>query len=87
MKNSLRNDLEYVEVNGHKLHIFRCGDISRPKLVLMSGSGTIAPMYDFKVLYATVHLSASRMEASYGSDYEYTIAALCVPAKVVFDLP
>lgn len=51
MKNSLRNDLEYVEVNGHKLHIFRCGDISKPKLVFMSGSGTIAPMYDFKVLY------------------------------------
>ena len=27
------------------------GDESKPKLVLMSGSGTVAPMYDFKILY------------------------------------
>lgn len=51
MKKRFRNDLEYAEVNGHKLHIFRCGDINKQKLVFMSGSGTIAPMYDFKVLY------------------------------------
>ena len=51
MKKSLRNGLEYAEVNGHKLHIFRCGDKSNPTLVFMSGSGTISPMYDFKVLY------------------------------------
>lgn len=40
-----------------------------------------------KVPNATVHLSASRMEASYGPDYEYTLTMICEPAKVVFDLP
>lgn len=51
MKVKFRKDLEYVLIYGHKLHIFRCGDESKPKLVFMSGSGTVAPMYDFKVLY------------------------------------
>ncbi|MBQ5334949.1 MAG: leucine-rich repeat domain-containing protein [Oscillospiraceae bacterium] len=36
---------------------------------------------------ATVHLSASRMKESYGPDYEYTLAMICVPAKIVFDQP
>lgn len=40
-----------------------------------------------KVPNATVHLSAARMEASYGPDYEYTLTSLCAPAKVVFDQP
>ncbi len=40
-----------------------------------------------KVPHATVHLSAARMAASYGEDYEYTLALLCEPAKIVFDLP
>ena len=43
--------MEYVEINGHNLHLFRTGDKSRPKLVFMSGSGTISPVYDFKILY------------------------------------
>ncbi len=51
MKAKFRKDLEFVRINGHRLHIFRCGDESKPKLVFMSGSGTVAPMYDFKVLY------------------------------------
>lgn len=55
--------------------------------IFLPGADTIGTQTFKKVPYATVHLSASRMEASYGSDYEYTIAALCVPAKVVFDLP
>ncbi len=33
------------------MHIFRAGERNKPKLVFMSGSGTIAPVYDFKVLY------------------------------------
>ena len=40
-----------------------------------------------KVPNATVHLSASRMEAAYGPDYVYALTALCEPAKVVFDQP
>ena len=41
-----------TEVNGHKLHIYSEGDINnKPILVFMSGSGTPAPVYDFKQLY------------------------------------
>ncbi|MBP0966642.1 MAG: leucine-rich repeat domain-containing protein, partial [Oscillospiraceae bacterium] len=40
-----------------------------------------------KVPNATVHLSASLMEAAYGPDYEYTLSMLCKPARVVFDQP
>ncbi len=43
--------MEYVEIDGHKLHLVRIGDEKRPKLVFMSGSGTISPVYDFKILY------------------------------------
>ena len=45
------DDMEYVEIDGHKLHLFRAGDEKNPKLVFMSGSGTISPVYDFKILY------------------------------------
>ena len=41
-----------TEVNGHKLHIYSEGSINnKPILVFMSGSGTPAPVYDFKQLY------------------------------------
>ena len=43
--------MEYVEINGHKIHIFRAGVKDGPSLVFMSGSGTVAPVYDFKILY------------------------------------
>ena len=43
--------MEYVEIDGHKMHLFRVGDEKNPKLVFMSGSGTISPVYDFKILY------------------------------------
>ena len=45
------DDMEYVEIDGHKMHLFRVGDEKNPKLVFMSGSGTISPVYDFKILY------------------------------------
>lgn len=45
------DDMEYVEIDHHKMHVFAAGDESKPKLVLMSGSGTVAPVYDFKILY------------------------------------
>ena len=41
----------FAEVSGHKIHIFRAGDESSPKLVFLSASGTAAPAYDFKILY------------------------------------
>lgn len=42
---------ELVNVDGHNIHIYRLGNIDVPKIVLMSGSGTVAPVYDFKILY------------------------------------
>lgn len=46
-----QKNLELFSIEGHKLHLFRIGDVNKPKLVFMSGSGTVAPMYDFKILY------------------------------------
>ncbi len=51
MKNVLKCNGELVTINGHKIHIYRYGNQNFPKIVLMSGSGTVAPVYDFKVLY------------------------------------
>ena len=55
MKKFMRSELipngEFVTIDGHRMHIFRTGNVNRPKLVFMSGSGTGAPVYDFKVLY------------------------------------
>ncbi len=45
------SDMKYVEVENHKMHVFAAGDTSKPRLVLMSGSATVAPVYDFKILY------------------------------------
>ena len=43
--------MSFVLVDDHKMHIFRTGDKNKPKLVFMSASGTIAPVYDFRILY------------------------------------
>lgn len=51
MKKALECKGKLVNVNGHNIHIYRQGDEDKPKIVLMSGSGTVAPVYDFKVLY------------------------------------
>ncbi|MBE5964660.1 MAG: alpha/beta hydrolase [Lachnospira sp.] len=40
-----------INVDGHNIHVYILGDIANPKIVLMSGSGTVAPVYDFKILY------------------------------------
>lgn len=42
---------ELVEIDGHKIHVYRTGESDKPKLVFMSGSGTVAPVYDFRILY------------------------------------
>ena len=42
---------EFTEINDHKIHVYRIGDPNKPKLILMSGSSTVAPVYDFKILY------------------------------------
>ncbi len=51
MKNKLIPNGEYVTINNHKIHIYKNGNKNKPKLVFMSGSGTVAPVYDFKMLY------------------------------------
>lgn len=42
----------FADILGHRIHIFRTGDAGKPKLVFLSGSGTAAPSYDFKILYS-----------------------------------
>lgn len=51
MENKLKINGELVTINGHKIHIFRQGNRNKPKLIFMAGSATVAPVYDFKVLY------------------------------------
>ncbi len=51
MRNILKCNGELVTINGHKIHIYRHGNVNVRKIILMSGSGTVAPVYDFKVLY------------------------------------
>lgn len=51
MENALKSKGELVTINNHKIHIYRQGNINHPKLVFMAGSATVAPVYDFKVLY------------------------------------
>ena len=51
MKNSIKCNGELVAINGHNMHIYRQGDENAPAIVFMSGHCTVAPVYDFKVLY------------------------------------
>ena len=51
MKNVLKCNGELVMVNGHKIHVYTQGDKNAPTIVFMSGHCTVAPVYDFKVLY------------------------------------
>lgn len=51
MEKMLKNNGEFVTINNHNIHIYRQGNKNKPKIVFMSGSGTVAPVYDFKILY------------------------------------
>lgn len=51
MDKNLKCNGKLVNINGHNIHVYAVGDADKPKIVLMSGSGTVAPVYDFKVLY------------------------------------
>ena len=51
MNGNIHFNGELLTVGGHKMHIFRQGQSQGPALVFMSGHCTIAPVYDFKVLY------------------------------------
>jgi pimeloyl-ACP methyl ester carboxylesterase len=44
---------QMVDVGGYKVHVYTEGENSdSPTLVLLSGSATVAPMYDFKSIYS-----------------------------------
>ena len=53
--NELKADMayrsEFALVDGHRMHIFVTGAESGTTLVFMSGSGTVSPALDFKILY------------------------------------
>ncbi|MBO7676390.1 MAG: alpha/beta hydrolase [Erysipelotrichaceae bacterium] len=51
MENRLQHNGEFVTVDDHKMHVYRAGNENGPKLLFMSGSATVAPVYDFKILY------------------------------------
>ena len=51
MKNEIRPIGDTTIVCNHKIHIYKSGDVGNPVLVFLAGSGTVAPVYDFKVLY------------------------------------
>lgn len=51
MKRSLTCPGELVSVNGHQIHVYRQGNPNAPSIVFMSGHCTVAPVYDFKILY------------------------------------
>ena len=51
MNKQLKCNGEFVTIHHKKIHIFRQGDLDKPKLVFLAGSATVAPVYDFKVLY------------------------------------
>lgn len=51
MKNALKCNGELVTINGHNIHVYVQGEKTAPAIVFMAGHCTIAPVYDFKVLY------------------------------------
>ncbi len=51
MKSILKCKGELVSINGHKIHVYIQGNKQAPAIVFMSGHCTVAPVYDFKVLY------------------------------------
>lgn len=58
---------QLYSVNGHSMHLYTTGaNPSAPTIVLLSGSGTAAPVYDFKVLHTSLspHFHVAVVERS-----------------------
>ena len=51
MKNKIECSGERIAINGQKIHVFRDGNTDAPTIIFMAGHCTVAPVYDFKVLY------------------------------------
>jgi len=78
MRNILKCNGELVTINGHKIHIYRHGNENVPKIVFMSGSGTVAPVYDFKILYEKLfHNFRVIVIEKYGYGYSDICEAPC----------
>ena len=78
MKNMLKCNGELVTINGHKIHVYRNGNADAPTIVLMSGHCTVAPVYDFKVLYEKL-LSSFKVIVieKYGYGYSDIVDSPC----------
>lgn len=48
----MENNGEYIKIGKNRLHVYRTGTKDKPVLIFMAGSATVAPVYDFKVLYS-----------------------------------
>ena len=51
MSKTLKPNGELIKLDQHNIHIYRKGPKDKPKIIFMSGSGTVSPVYDFKILY------------------------------------
>lgn len=51
MKSIIKCNGELVRINGHHMHVYVQGNQIAPAIVFMAGHCTVAPVYDFKVLY------------------------------------
>ena len=51
MSKTLKPNGELIKLDTHNIHIYRKGAKDKPKIIFMSGSGTVSPVFDFKILY------------------------------------
>ena len=51
MKERIKCNGEFVTIDEHKIHVYRDGKSGAPTILFMAGHCTVAPVYDFKVLY------------------------------------
>ena len=85
MKDILKPNGELVTINGRKIHLYRQGNENAPKIIFMSGSGTVAPVYDFKVLYEKlIHKFRVIVIEKYGYGYSNICVSPCDIDSLVF---
>ena len=78
MENIIKCNGEFVTINGHKIHIYIQGNKNAPAIVFMSGHCTVAPVYDFKVLYEKLlHNFRVIVIEKYGSGYSDICESPC----------
>ncbi|MBO5324315.1 MAG: alpha/beta hydrolase [Oscillospiraceae bacterium] len=85
MRNKIKCNGELVEINEHKIHVYRDGNADAPTIVFMSGHCTVSPVYDFKVLYEKLlqHFRVIVIE-KYGYGYSDIYESSCDIDALVF---